>query len=292
MAVLWSLRLPLTTPWKNGCSYANLKLFSSPSSSSFFHHKTRLNILLCRYSTASLSPSHSTSPQTQLAIPVQELFTSPSKWEAFRKKKVVMRVGYVGSNYKGLQKQREDNIRTIEEALEIALYKAGGIRDSNFGNLHKIAWARSSRTDKGVHSLATTISLKLEIPEYAWENDPNGVVLANHVNSHLPDDIRVFSILPSQRSFDPRRECHIRNYSYLLPAEIIGVTSHSTAAEIDYNIQDFNGILNCFEPGQITEEGPQKAVQIEDTNHLINCHLWRLRKPILIVNPQSMKPMH
>ncbi|XP_057548544.1 putative tRNA pseudouridine synthase [Amaranthus tricolor] len=246
MAVLWSLRLPLTTPWKNGCSYANLKLFSSPSSSSFFHHKTRLNILLSHYFIASLSSSLSTSAQTHLAIPVQELITS-SKWEAFRKKKVAMRVGYVGSNYKGLQKQREDNIRTIEEALEIALYKAGGIRDSNFGNLNKIAWARSSRTDKGVHSLATTISLKMEIPEYAWENDPNGVVLANHVNMHLPDDIRVFSILPSQRSFDPRRECHIRNYSYLLPAEIIGVTSHSTDAEIDYNIQDFNGILNCFE---------------------------------------------
>lgn len=158
-----------------------------------------------------------------------------------------MRVGYVGTNYKGLQKQREDNIRTIEEALENAIYKAGGIQDSNYGNLNKIAWARSSRTDKGVHSLATTISLKLEIPKDAWMNDPNGLVLADHVNSHLPDDIRVFSILPSQRSFDPRRECHVRNYTYLLPAEIIGITSHSTTSEIDYHIKDFNKILNYFE---------------------------------------------
>lgn len=38
----------------------------------------------------------------------------------------------------------------IEKELETAIYKAGGIRDSNFGDLNKIAWARSSRTDKGV----------------------------------------------------------------------------------------------------------------------------------------------
>lgn len=61
-----------------------------------------------------------------------------------------MRVGYVGTNYRGLQMQRdESSLPTIEEELEAAIYKAGGIRDSNYGNLHKIGWARSSRTDKG-----------------------------------------------------------------------------------------------------------------------------------------------
>lgn len=38
----------------------------------------------------------------------------------------------------------------IEAELESAIYKAGGILDSNFGHLHKVGWARSSRTDKGV----------------------------------------------------------------------------------------------------------------------------------------------
>ena len=38
----------------------------------------------------------------------------------------------------------------IEKELETAIFKAGGIGDSNFGDLEKIAWARSSRTDKGV----------------------------------------------------------------------------------------------------------------------------------------------
>lgn len=41
-------------------------------------------------------------------------------------------------------------IVAIEEELEHAIFKAGGILDSNYGHLQKVAWARSSRTDKGV----------------------------------------------------------------------------------------------------------------------------------------------
>ncbi|PSS09534.1 TRNA pseudouridine synthase [Actinidia chinensis var. chinensis] len=214
--------------------------------------------LLCFSASSSLS-SPPSSPSAA-SKPESEPETSPrppsndavhlhaSKWTPFRKKKVVMRVGYVGTDYRGLQMQRDEHsLSTIEEELENAIFKAGGIRDSNFGDLHKIGWARSSRTDKGVHSLATTISLKMEIPENAWKDDPNGIVLANYVNSNLPANIKIFSILPSRRSFDARRECNIRKYTYLLPAEIIGIEDNFTAAEIDYHLLDLNDILNVFE---------------------------------------------
>lgn len=95
--------------------------------------------------------------------------------------------------------------------------------------------------------MATTISLKMEIPENAWKNDPCGIALANHINAYLPRDIKVFSILPSQKSFDPRRECILRKYSYLLPTDVIGIESNFTTDEIDFHISDFNEILNTFE---------------------------------------------
>ncbi|KAK7300832.1 hypothetical protein RJT34_11683 [Clitoria ternatea] len=174
----------------------------------------------------------------------------PHSWPPFRKKKVVMRVAYVGTNYRGLQLQRDEHsLSTIEKELETAIYKAGGIRESNFGDMQKIGWARSSRTDKGVHSLATIISLKMEIPENSWNGDPHGFSLANYVNSYLPHDIKVLGILPSQRSFDARKECVLRKYSYLLPAEIVGIQSHSSNDEIDYHLSEFNDILNAFEGG-------------------------------------------
>ena len=54
----------------------------------------------------------------------------------------------------GLQIQRDHAGGTVEDVLQEALYAAGCILTSNAGELHKIGWKRSSRTDKGVHALA------------------------------------------------------------------------------------------------------------------------------------------
>lgn len=233
-----SLRLSLSPPWV-ATRASNVRLSNT---------KKPLNLLV-RFSTSSSAVVVSSEPVTDAASEIAALEpVSPRKWEAFRKKKVVMRVGYVGSDYRGLQIQRDEHaLSTIEGELEKAIFKAGGIRDSNFGDLHKIGWARSSRTDKGVHSLATMVTFKMEIPEFAWKDDPNGIALANYVNSFLPKNIKVFSILPSQRSFDARRECNIRRYSYLLPAEVIGIKNNLTSEEINYHLSGFNRILNAFE---------------------------------------------
>lgn len=44
-----------------------------------------------------------------------------------------------------------------------ALFDAGYIRESNYGDLDKIGWARCSRTDKGVHAARNVLSAKLEL---------------------------------------------------------------------------------------------------------------------------------
>ncbi|XP_010256958.1 PREDICTED: putative tRNA pseudouridine synthase isoform X2 [Nelumbo nucifera] len=228
-----SLRLPLS-PW-----------IRKPSSSLLLSKPKSLRIFCCYCCSSSFSISSQT-----LELPSsseQPVEAVGHKWEPFRKKKVVMRVGYVGTDYRGLQMQRDSSLSTIEAELETAIFRAGGIRDSNFRDLHKIGWARSSRTDKGVHSLSTMISLKMEIPENAWKNDPNGIALANYVNSNLPANVKVFSILPSQRSFDARRECNVRMYSYLLPAEIIGIKGGLSPEEVDQHLLEFNDILKAFE---------------------------------------------
>jgi tRNA pseudouridine38-40 synthase len=35
------------------------------------------------------------------------------------------------------------------------------VQEANFGDFRKTKWSRSSRTDKGVHSLATVIGLRV-----------------------------------------------------------------------------------------------------------------------------------
>ncbi|XP_022964935.1 putative tRNA pseudouridine synthase [Cucurbita moschata] len=230
-----SLRFPLS-PWANKTSFPCFR-FPYPN---FVSWTSRLSPRLLCCSSSSTASTDALSTQ---CAPDQL-----RKWEAFRKKKVVMRIGYVGTDYRGLQMQREQSSHpTIEQELEAAIYKAGGIRESNYGDLNKISWARSSRTDKGVHSLATTITLKMEIPDSAWMGDPCGILLANYINFYLPENIRVFGIVPSQRSFDPRRECDVRKYTYLLPAKLIGIESKLTTTEIDYHISEFKDILNSFQ---------------------------------------------
>ena len=66
------------------------------------------------------------------------------------KRKVAIVGGYKGTGYHGLQ--LNNNVNTIEDEIRRAVFEAGAMRESNFEDLGKIDWARSSRTDKGVHA--------------------------------------------------------------------------------------------------------------------------------------------
>lgn len=66
------------------------------------------------------------------------------------KRKVAIVAGYSGTGYHGVQ--LNDNVQTIEHELRQAIFDAGAMRESNFEDLSKIDWSRSSRTDKGVHA--------------------------------------------------------------------------------------------------------------------------------------------
>lgn len=62
------------------------------------------------------------------------------------KRKVAIVVGYVGTAFHGWQQSTDSEVRTVEGALETALWKAGAIADSNYGDLNKIGWGRWAST--------------------------------------------------------------------------------------------------------------------------------------------------
>lgn len=112
----------------------------------------------------------------------------------------------------------------MEDALQQAIFKAGGIIASNLGSPSKLGWSRSSRTDKSVHSLATVVSMKMECDIASFERDPCGIGIANTINSHLPPSIRVFSVQRVTKNFNARGECIRRTYVYHLPAHVLGIS--------------------------------------------------------------------
>ena len=144
-----------------------------------------------------------------------------------KKRRVALVLGYVGTNYSGLQKSEtgpdEADVITIESVLEKALFDAGYIRESNYGDLEKIGWARCSRTDKGVHAARNVVSAKLEL----WQNDMEGdnpywsERAVEEINAYLPDDIRVHSCAKVTKSFRPRDAVSFREYEYIVPLELL-----------------------------------------------------------------------
>jgi len=141
------------------------------------------------------------------------------------KRKCGLVIGYVGTAYRGLQINRElsGGPKTIEEVLEEALYKAGCISEANYGNLDKISWNRSSRTDKGVHAARVVVGGKLEVDLAAFDADTLlSRAVVDEVNKYLPDDIQVFSCAKVPGAFRPREACSYREYEYWLPLGYLG----------------------------------------------------------------------
>lgn len=123
----------------------------------------------------------------------------------FTKKKMGLFFGYKGTRFSGLQ--INPDVLSIEQVLEEAIYKAGGISEDNHGDLKKVSWNRAARTDKGVHALANVVALKM-----------NPETTVDEINAQLPEDIRAFKIERVAKSFHSKNMCSSRFYVYLCPS--------------------------------------------------------------------------
>ena len=138
------------------------------------------------------------------------------------KRKVALTLSYVGSNYHGLQIDITNKVPTVEFEVEKVLHQIGCIKDSNFGDLTKIQWSRSSRTDKHVHSARLVISAKLEIPT-VWTNEDDATIsdIVGKCNELLPKDIRVLSACKMNQGFRAKEACTWREYEYVMPKSLL-----------------------------------------------------------------------
>lgn len=115
-------------------------------------------------------------------------------------------IGYCGTGYHGMQLNPPH--KTIEGDIFQAFVKAGAISQNNADDPKKSAFMRAARTDKGVHAAGNVISLKMIIED---EN------IVEKINSHLPDQLRVWGVSRTNKSFECRKLCSSRVYEYLMP---------------------------------------------------------------------------
>lgn len=118
-----------------------------------------------------------------------------------------MNIAYIGRNYKGVQHQRREGIKTVLETLETAL---GHLHPSN--NINAVS---SSRTDKGVNALSNAVHVDLEHNDPGEEYQPDQItsVLNRHL-IHADEDIRVLRTLRVRDDFHCRWCALSRTYVY------------------------------------------------------------------------------
>ncbi|KZX11697.1 tRNA pseudouridine(38-40) synthase TruA [Methanobrevibacter filiformis] len=136
-------------------------------------------------------------------------------------KRVALKVGYIGDDFHGFQRQPE--LRTVEGELIATLKKLDLIESSKSSR-----FAIAGRTDRGVHSLGNVIS---------FQTDKE--VIINQINHKLPDDIKLLAKAPVRYGFKPRYAL-LRQYRYFL-------LNDSNVISDDLNIDSIVKIAKLFE---------------------------------------------
>ena len=128
-----------------------------------------------------------------------------------KKKKIALFFGYNGDGYQGMQ--RNPGAKTIEDDLESAIVKAGGIAESNAGDFNKVHWNRAARTDKGVSAVGQVVSFKCMNAD-----DGNTETIVRLINEHLPRGrIVAFGATRVTGGFSAKNQCDRRKYEYVVP---------------------------------------------------------------------------
>ena len=142
------------------------------------------------------------------------------------KERIALKIGYLGTNYHGFQRQPRSELQTIEGEFIKALRNLGVIEDMRAAN-----YSSAGRTDKGVHALAQTVSFDTR----------NLKVTPRMINSMLPDDIWVLAIARPYPDFNARKDAIRREYRYFLFTQAeLSVVQMQEASELLLGVHDFS----------------------------------------------------
>lgn len=129
------------------------------------------------------------------------------------KRKMGIVLGYIGTNYHGMQ--YNEGVQTVESEVFRVLCATGCISSDNAVDFSKNSFSRATRTDKGVHALGNLLALKMQRFTQNLEE------VTKELNAVLPEDIRVWGLVPVKKKFNARLMTSTRHYKYMLPTSLL-----------------------------------------------------------------------
>lgn len=105
---------------------------------------------------------------------------------------------------------------TIELCVERALRAADVVHSG--ATLQQINFSRASRTDKGVSAMCNAFGANLLFTEADLTDKTSWI---ERVNSHLPAEIRIWTVLRVRGSFNAKDAPDSRSYDYVAPVFVL-----------------------------------------------------------------------
>ncbi|KAJ3491869.1 hypothetical protein NLI96_g400 [Meripilus lineatus] len=187
------------------------------------------------------------------------------------KRQCALLIGFCGAGYNGMQIQPENaKVRTIEGTLFDALVKVGAVSQDNADDPVKVNLGRAARTDAGVHAAGNIVSMKM-ITQIPGVDD-----IVARVNDELPPEIRLWSYVRVQNSFNARATCESRKYTYFFPSYLLIPPKPGSGLHRIFE-QHFSEYTRA-EPHAFWSECPLESTPQEDLGRKRN---WRAGSDIM-----------
>ena len=140
---------------------------------------------------------------------------------------------YDGSKFSGFQRQKHNNIKTVQGEIEKVILKAFS---------QKINMISSGRTDKGVHAME-------QVSNFLIDGNIPLEAIKRQINKSLKGEIKILNITEANENFNARFDAKNRTYLYILRTEEDippFEANYITGLKKEVNVEKFQKIMDSF----------------------------------------------
>jgi len=150
-----------------------------------------------------------------------------------KKRNVKIIYQYDGSKFSGFQRQKHNNIKTVQGEIEKVILKAFS---------QKINMISSGRTDKGVHAME-------QVSNFLIDGNIPLEAIKKQINKSLKGEIKILNITEANENFNARFDAKNRTYLYILRTEEDippFEANYITGLKKEVNVEKFQKIMDSF----------------------------------------------
>ena len=150
-----------------------------------------------------------------------------------KKRNVKIIYQYDGSKFSGFQRQKDNNVKTVQGEIEKVILKAFS---------QKINMISSGRTDKGVHAME-------QVSNFLIDGNIPLEAIKRQINKSLKGEIKILNITEANENFNARFDAKNRTYLYILRTEEDippFEANYITGLKKEVNVEKFQKIMDSF----------------------------------------------